>query len=73
MDVGRGTDRPEEGVVMLALDYAAKWIQAVEVLSEVFRVEATTVERLLQSMTDEERDVLVQECGRTGPALSHHP
>jgi hypothetical protein len=57
---------------MVALDYATKWITAVEVLSEVFRVDGKTVERLLQSMTEEEREVLVQECGRPGPAPAHH-
>ena len=57
---------------MVALDYATRWITAVEVLSEVFHMEATTVEWLLHSMSEEEREVLVQECGRPGQAPAHH-
>ena len=57
---------------MVALDYATRWITAVEVLSEVFHIEATAVEWLLHSMSEEEREVLVQECGRPGQAPAHH-
>ena len=49
--------------------YAALLEEATEQLSSLFRVDQPTVERLLQSMTEEERDILVKECRHSGPTL----